>query len=188
MNSHTLIYIPSNSAITKKKNHSIYVPVTQKQSSLNSFLSKPTFYNTNFPSSHLICNIVSLYMHYCPSRTQRSLDTSLLTVPRFSLKTFGKRSFSVFGLSGTRYHYPSEKHSVLQLFKRNLRLIFFIFTFAVVQVSVSFCMYSAVLSVLHACVLYFCICHCSAQLSMFHMERRLRNTLIIIILLDSIMC
>ena len=39
----------------------------------------------------------------------------------------------------------------------------------------------AVLSVLYACVLYFCICTCSAQLSMFHMERRSRNTLIIII-------
>ena len=38
----------------------------------------------------------------------------------------------------------------------------------------------AVLSVLYACVLYFCICPCSAQLSMFHMERRSRNTLIII--------
>ena len=34
---------------------------------------------------------------YCPSRTLRSLDTSLLTVPRFSLETSGKRSFSVFG-------------------------------------------------------------------------------------------
>ena len=29
--------------------------------------------------------------------------------------------------------------------------------------------------------LYFCICTCSAQLSMFHMERCFRNTLIIII-------
>ena len=37
----------------------------------------------------------------------------------------------------------------------------------------------AVLSVLHACVLYFCICTCSAQLSMFHMERRSNNTLFI---------
>ena len=37
-----------------------------------------------------------------------------------------------------------------------------------------------VLSVLYACVLYFCIWTCSAQLSMFHMERRSRNTLIII--------
>ena len=39
----------------------------------------------------------------------------------------------------------------------------------------------AVLSVLYACVLYFCICTCSAQLSWFHMERRSRNTLIIVI-------
>ena len=40
-----------------------------------------------------------------------------------------------------------------------------------------------VLSVLYACVLYFCICTCSAQLSVFHMERRSRNTLIIIIII-----
>ena len=33
---------------------------------------------------------------YCPSRTLRSLDTSLLTIPRFSLETFGKKYFSVF--------------------------------------------------------------------------------------------
>ena len=31
--------------------------------------------------------------------------------------------------------------------------------------------------------LYFCICTCSAQLSMFHVERRSRNTLIIIIII-----
>ena len=40
-----------------------------------------------------------------------------------------------------------------------------------------------VLSVLYACALYFCICTCSAQLSMFHMDRRSRNTLIIIIII-----
>ena len=40
-----------------------------------------------------------------------------------------------------------------------------------------------VLSVLYACVSYFCICTCLAQLSMFHMERRFRNTLIIIIII-----
>ena len=40
----------------------------------------------------------------------------------------------------------------------------------------------AVLGFLHACVLlYFCICTCSVQLSMFHMERRSRNVIIIII-------
>ena len=39
-----------------------------------------------------------------------------------------------------------------------------------------------VLSVLYAYVLSFCICTCTAQLSMFHMERCSRKTLIIIIL------
>ena len=42
-----------------------------------------------------------------------------------------------------------------------------------------------VLSVLYACVMYFCICTCSAQLSMFDMERRSRNTLIIIIIVQE---
>ena len=41
--------------------------------------------------------ISDLLHPYSPSRTLCSLDTSLLTVPRFSLETFGKRSFSVFG-------------------------------------------------------------------------------------------
>ena len=34
---------------------------------------------------------------YLPPRTLRSLDTSLLTIPRFCLETYGRRSFSVFG-------------------------------------------------------------------------------------------
>ena len=33
---------------------------------------------------------------YHPTRTVRSLDTSLLTVPRVCLETFGRKSFSVF--------------------------------------------------------------------------------------------
>ena len=40
----------------------------------------------------------------------------------------------------------------------------------------------AVLIVLYACVLYFCIGTSSAQLSMFYMERHSRNTLIITII------
>ena len=36
---------------------------------------------------------------------------------------------------------------------------------------------------LYACVLHFCICICSAQLSIFHMEKRSRNMLIIIIII-----
>ena len=42
-----------------------------------------------------------------------------------------------------------------------------------------------VLSVLYAGVFYFCICPCAAQLSMFHMERLSRNTLIIIIIINA---
>ena len=41
----------------------------------------------------------------------------------------------------------------------------------------------ASLGVLYACVLYICIFTCSAQLSMFDMERRFRNRLIIIIII-----
>ena len=41
--------------------------------------------------------ISDLLHPYCPSRTLHSLDTSLLTLLRFSLETFGKRSFSVSG-------------------------------------------------------------------------------------------
>ena len=39
----------------------------------------------------------------------------------------------------------------------------------------------AVFVVLYACIWYFCICTCSAQLSMFHTEKRSRNTLIIVV-------
>ena len=66
--------------------------------------------------------ISDLLHPYCPSRMLRSLDTSLLTVPRFSLETFGKRS-SLFldPLSGTHYHYPSEKHKCFTNFKTKLK-------------------------------------------------------------------
>ena len=40
--------------------------------------------------------ISDLLRPYCPSRTLCCLDTSLLTVPRFSLETFGKRFFFFF--------------------------------------------------------------------------------------------
>ena len=42
------------------------------------------------------------------------------------------------------------------------------------------------LGVLYACALYFCICACSARLSMFHTGRRSRNTLIVIVINSSI--
>ena len=97
---------------------------------------------------------------YCPSRTLRSLDTSLLTVPRFSLETFGKRSFSVFGPtvwnSLPLWVYPSEKYSVLLLLRGHLRLIFFTSICAELQVLVSVC------NIQEVCV-YVCVCVCACE-------------------------
>ena len=61
--------------------------------------------------------ISDLHHPYCPSRTLHSLDTSLLTVPRFSHETVGKRSFSVFGPTVLNYLPLSLRntHSVSQL-------------------------------------------------------------------------
>ena len=51
------------------------------------------------------------------------------------------------------------------------------------------CLDAFVLGFLYACGLYFCICVCSVQLSMFHMENRSRNTIIfIIIIVNSGLC
>ena len=44
------------------------------------------------------------------------------------------------------------------------------------------CLDTCCLGVSYPCVLHFCICICSAQLSVFHMERRFKNTIIIIML------
>ena len=52
------------------------------------------------PQSDAAPSYLSLLLNpYKPSRTLRSQDTNLLSVPRFSLETFGKRSFSVAGPS-----------------------------------------------------------------------------------------
>ena len=62
-------------------------------------------------------------------------------------------------------------------------VVFFCFVFLLLSWMFQHIVWTpAVLSVLYACVLYFCICTCSAQLSMFHRVRRSRNTLIIIII------
>ena len=51
---------------------------------------------------------------YYLTRSLRSLDSSLLTVPCFSLEIFGKRSFSVWDpVSWTPHRYPSEKHNYI---------------------------------------------------------------------------
>ena len=73
----------------------------------------------------------------CPSRTLRSLDTSLLTVPHFSLETFGKRSFCFWTHCLELPTIIPRKNNVLQVL--NLRPIFFTFICAEVQVLVSVC-------------------------------------------------
>ena len=61
-------------------------------------------------------------------------------------------------LSGTHYHYPSEKLSLLELLKGNLRLIFFRSICAELQVLVSVCITQEVF----VCALrvYVCVCVC----------------------------
>ena len=66
---------------------------------------------------------------------------------------------------------------------------FFFFEYPSLQLSWMFehdCLDTCCLGVLYASVLYVCICTCSVQSSMFHMERRSRNTLIIIIPVDRL--
>ena len=48
-------------------------------------------------SDHMPVYLSELILPYKPSRTLRSQDSSLLSVPRFCLDGYGKRSFSVFG-------------------------------------------------------------------------------------------
>ena len=91
---------------------------------------------------------------YCPSRTLRSLDTSLLTVSRFSLETFGK-IFLCFWTHclqlPTTIPQKKNPHIVLQLLERNLRPIYLKFICAEVQVS--FCIY-------HSGGVCVCVCVC----------------------------
>ena len=77
--------------------------------------------------------ISDLLHPYCPSRTLRSLDTSLLTVPRFSLETFGKRSFSVFGPSVWKSLPLSQCFATFKKKLKNLKFI-------CAEVQISFCM------------------------------------------------
>ena len=85
--------------------------------------------------------ISDLLHPYCPSRTLRSLDTSLLTVLRFSLETFGKRSFSVFGPTvWNSLSLSLRKTQCFTTFKAKLKAHFFFAPIcAEVQVLVSVC-------------------------------------------------
>jgi len=63
---------------------------------------------------------------YKPTRTLRSQDASLLTVPRYSLKTFGKRAFSVTAPTLWNSLPSSLRHTdTFPTFKKNLKTYLF---------------------------------------------------------------
>ena len=63
---------------------------------------------------------LSDFLHpYQQSRTLRSLDTSMLSVPRFCLRLLADLSLFLAPLSGIPYLYLSEKLNVFQLSKRS---------------------------------------------------------------------
>ena len=52
-----------------------------------------------FRAVHHLCPVYlsSLVIPYIPTRTQRSADQQLLTIPRYHLERYGRRAFSVAG-------------------------------------------------------------------------------------------
>ena len=99
--------------------------------------------------------ISDLLHPYCPSRTLRSLDASLLTVPRFSLETFGKKSFSVFGPTvWNSLPLSLRKSQCFTTFKAKLKTHLFR-THLCWSASVSFCVYPCF--GVCVCVCVFCL-------------------------------
>ena len=93
---------------------------------------------------------------YQPPRTLRSLDTSLLSVPRFCVETFGRRSFSLFmaPLSGIPYLYLSE-NSVFFNFQKEVKNSSVRKASQLIFASVFFCVCSS----FGVCVSV-CVCEC----------------------------
>ena len=90
---------------------------------------------------------------YCSSRTLHSLDTSLLTVPRFFLETFWKRSFSVFGHTvWNSLPLSLRKMQCFTTFKTKLKIHLFHIRLCW-SASVSFCRY-------HTGGICVCVCVC----------------------------
>ena len=68
----------------------------------------------------------SLLVSYEPSRSLRSQDAALLTVPRYSLESFGRRSFSVFAPSlWNSLPLSLRQLSTLDSFKKHLKTYLF---------------------------------------------------------------
>ena len=84
---------------------------------------------------------ITILHPYCPSRTLRSLETSLLKVPRFSLETFGKKNLLCFWTHCLELPItiPLKNTASYNCSKENLRPNYF--TFICAEVCASFCMY-----------------------------------------------
>ena len=75
-------------------------------------------------SVNILPYLCELLRPYKPSKTLRPQDSSLLVVPRFSLNTFGKKSFSVFGAAtwnslGIHSLYTSDTASACHVGEKN---------------------------------------------------------------------
>ena len=94
-----------------------WLPVTARIQYKIACLCFQCIYQNSMP--HYISDLLH---PFCPSRTLPSLDTSLLTVPRFSLETFGKRSFSFIGPTvGNSLQLSLRKTQCFTTFKTKLK-------------------------------------------------------------------
>ena len=117
-------------------------------------------------------DIVLLWIHRKISMNELSSE---------SAKLFHKSSHKI---STANSWIISSEYNVTQNSLRNFFLNTYLYCF--VRCLSMIVWIQAALDVLYACFLYFYFCTCSAQLSMFHMERRSRNTLIIIIVINHV--
>ena len=102
---------------------------------------------------------------YQPPRMLHSLDTSLLSVPRFCLETFGRRSFSVFGptvwnslplsLRKTQCFSTFKKKLKTHMFEKHLS--WYLQVCSSVNVIQCVCVCVCVSARAHACM---CVCVC----------------------------
>ena len=94
---------------------------------------------------------------YLPPRTLCSLDTSLLTIPRFCLETYGRRSFSVFGPTvWNSLPLSLRKTQCFSTFKRKLKTYLFQ-CLKSISADVCKCVLLYMSFSWHACV---CVCMC----------------------------
>ena len=123
-----LVGIPYKKLNNHIHNHATRLVLCKPMHESATSLLRRLGYNTNLIFSVSYQNSLSPYIFdllhpYYPSRTLRSLETSLLTNSRFSLETFGKRSFSVFGPTvWSSLPLISQKNTVFLNFRKETHL------------------------------------------------------------------